>query len=133
MPPKPRDIIVERWLGYQRRTRQVHFIPAPPLIPHPAPKNILIQWDSPDVEVKQAFHFLGVQVQCPVAYVQAHGPTLCDASQLPSEVSHLPTQAGEVLACSSHSDSVPILTGAVGALRLINLACNGLSEYSSQI
>jgi hypothetical protein len=26
----------------------------------------------------------------------------------------------------------PVLTGAVGALKLINLACHGLSEYAGQ-
>ena len=132
LPPKPQDIIVERWLGYQRRVRNVRFIPAPPIIPAPAPKNVLIQWDSPDVEVRQAFHFLGVQVTCPVQYAATHGASLRDASQLPAEVARFQTPAGEVLACNSNSNLIPQLVGAVQSLRLINLACNGLSEYSSQ-
>ena len=133
LPPKPQDLIVERWLGYQRRTRNVNFIPAQPIIPAPAPKNVLIQWDSPDVEVRQAFHFLGIQVADPVQYAATHGPTLRDASQLPAEVSRFQTPAGEVLAAHSNSNMVPVLVGAVGSLKLINLACNGLSEYASQV
>jgi len=133
MPPKPQDIIVERWLGYQRRTRNVNFRPAAPLIPAPAPKNVLIQWDSPDVDVRQAFHFLGVQTADPVAYAARFGASLADASQLPREVAHFATPAGETLAVNSNSDMIPALTGAVASLRLINLACNGLSEYAPQI
>ena len=133
MPPKPQDIIVERWLGYQRRTRNVNFRPAAPLIPAPAPKNVLIQWDSPDVDVRQAFHFLGVQTVCPVQYAAQFGASLADASQLPREVAQFATPAGETLAVNSNSDMIPALTGAVASLRLINLACNGLSEYAPQI
>ena len=133
MPPKPRDIIVERWLGYQRRTRKVNFIPAPALILHPAPKNVIIQWDSPDVDVRQAYHFLGIQVACPIKYVANFGATLADASQLPREVAHFPTPAGETLAVNSNSDMIPALVGAVASMRLINLACNGLAEYAPQV
>jgi hypothetical protein len=133
IPPKPQDIIVERWLGYQRRVRKVNFVPAPALIPLPAPKNVLIQWDSPDVDVRQAFHFLGVQVADPVAYAATFGATLADASQLPREVAQFPTPAGETLAVNSNSDMIPALVGAVPTLRLINLACNGLAEYAPQL
>ena len=133
MPAKPQDIIVERWLGYQRRTRNVNFIPAAPIIPAPAPKNVLIQWDAPDVDIRQAFHFLGVQTVDPISYAQQYGASLADASQLPREVSQFATPAGETLAVNSNSDMIPALTGAVASLRLINLACNGLSEYASQL
>ena len=132
MPAKPQDIIVERWLGYQRRSRNVNFVPAAPIIPAPAPKNVLIQWDSPDVDVRQAYHFLGVQQADPVAYAAAN-PILADASQLPKEVAQFATPAGETLAVNSNSDMIPALTGAVSSLRLINLACNGLTEYAPQL
>ena len=133
IPPKPQDIIVERWLGYQRRVRNVKFVPALPLIPIPAPKNVLIQWDSPDVDVKQAFHFLGIQEADPVAYATTFGATLADASQLPREVAQFATPIGETLAVNSNSDMIPALVGDVPSLRLINLACNGLSEYAPQL
>ena len=133
IPPKPQDIIVERWLGYKRRARNVNFLPAAPIIPAPAPKNVLIQWDSPDVDVRQAFHFLGVQQADPVAYAATFGATLADASQLPREVSQFPTPAGETLAVNSNSDIIPALVGAVSSLKLVNLACNGLAEYAPQL
>ena len=133
IPAKPQDIIIERWLAYQRRTRNVHFQPAPALIPAPAPKNVLIQWDSPDVDVRQQFNFLGVQQADPAAYVATHGASLADASQLPREVAHFATPAGETLAVNSNSDELPALVGDVKALSLINLNCNGLSQYSAQL
>ena len=94
---------------------------------------MLIQWDSPDVDVRQAFHFLGVQVTDPVAYAATFGATLADASQLPREVAQFATPVGETLAVNSNSDMIPALVGAVPALRFINLACNGLAEYAPQL
>lgn len=44
LPQKPQDIIIERWLGYKRRIRNVQFKPAPALVTAPAPKNVLIKW-----------------------------------------------------------------------------------------
>ena len=132
IPAKPQDIIIERWLGYQRRTRNVNFQPAAALIPAAAPKNVLIQWDSPDVDVRQAFHFLGVQQADPAAYLAQHGALLSDASQLPKEVAQFATPEGETLAVNSNSDQLPALVGNVSALNLVNLNCNGLSEYSAQ-
>ena len=133
MPAKPQDIIIERWLGYARRTRNVNFHPAAPIVPAPAPKNVLIEWDAPEVDVRQEFRFLGVHQADPQSYVSQHGASLVDASRLPREVAHFQTPAGEVLAVNSDSNAVPILRGAVAALRQINLNCSGLSEYASQL
>ena len=133
MPAKPQDIIIERWLGYQRRTRNVVFQPAAPLAPLPAEKNVLIEWESPDVNIRQEFHFLGVQQADPVAYVSQHGSSLVDASRLPREAAHFQAPAGTVLAVNSNSNEVPLLRGAVASLRLIDLNCSGLSEYASQL
>ncbi len=133
MPAKPQDIIIERWLGYQRRTRNVNFHPAAPIVPAPAPKNVIIQWDAPEVDIRQEFKFLGVQQADPRSYVAQFGASLVDASRLPREVAQFQTPAGEILAANSDSNALPILRGAVAALRQINLNCNGLSEYASQL
>ena len=133
MPAKPQDIIIERWLGYQRRTRNVNFHPAAPIVPAPAPKNVIIQWDAPEVDIRQEFKFLGVQQADPRSYLAQFGASLVDASRLPREVAQFQTPAGEILAANSDSNALPILRGAVAALRQINLNCNGLSEYASQL
>ena len=76
---------------------------------------------------------MGIQEADPVAYATTFGATLADASQLPREVAQFATPIGETLAVNSNSDMIPALVGDVPSLRLINLACNGLSEYAPQL
>lgn len=108
------------------------FRPAAPIVPLPAPKNVLIQWESPDAVIKQDLHFLGVQVASPAAYAAAFGASLLNASQLPTEAGRFQTPAGQKLAVEADSDETPVLTGDVRALALINLGCHGLNEYAQQ-
>ena len=132
-PAKPQDIIIERWLGYARRSRNVVFQPAAPIHVAQGEKNVLIEWEAPDVDMRQEFKFLGVQEADPRSYAATHGATLVDASRLPREAAQFATPAGAILAVNSNSDEVPLLRGAVAALRNVDLNCNGLSEYSSQV
>jgi hypothetical protein len=132
-PAKPQDIIIERWLGYARRTRNVVFNPSAPIATAHGEKNVLIEWEAPDVDMRQEFKFLGVQEADPRQYAATHGATLVDATRLPREAAQFTTPAGAVLAVNSNADEVPLLRGAVDALRNVNLSCNGLSEYSSQV
>lgn len=133
MPPKPQDIVIERWLGYKRRTRNVIFHPAQPIEPLPAPKNVLIEWESPDVQIKKEFKFLGIEHTDPVAYVAKFGLNLAEPEQLPEEVNEFKTPDGEILAANSNSDQVPILTGDIQALSLFDLDKEGLGLYKSQL
>jgi hypothetical protein len=132
-PAKPQDIIIERWLGYPRRTRNVIFQAAKPIQLAQVEKNILVEWEVPDVEIKQEFKFLGVQEADPRAYTSQYGTSLVDASRLPREAAQFATPADAVLAVDSNPNEVPILRGGVQALRNVDLNCNGLSEYASQI
>ena len=133
LPPKPRDIIIERWLAYDRRTRNVVFKPAPPLIPLPAPKNVLIQWDSPDVVVSRQNTYLGVNIADPAYYTSVFGANLTDPYQLPAEVNQFQPPVGERLAVNSNPNEVPRLVGDVDALGLVDLDSVGLSEYKPQL
>ena len=128
MPPKPQDIIVERWLGYQRRTRNVNFRPAAPIVPLSTPKNILIQWESPQVDVRQDFQYVGVRHADPRQYLHN-----VEASHLPVEARHFQVPAGERLAVDVDSQELPMLVGDVDALRRIDLKCHGLSAYAPQV
>ena len=133
-PARPQDIIIERWLGYARRTRNVVFHPAAPAALAAAPeKNVLIEWDAPDVDMRQEFKFLGVVEADPRSYASQYGNSLVDASRLPREAAQFATPAGLVLAVDSNPNEVPILRGAVQALRNVDLNCNGLSEYANQV
>jgi len=133
-PAGPQDLIIERWLGYGRRTRNVNFIPAAG--PGPAPhveKNVLIEWEAADVDIRTEFKFLGVQEADPRSYASQFGATLVDASRLPREAAHFTVPAGAVLGVDSNPNETPILRGAVQALRNVDLNCHGLSEYSNQV
>ena len=132
-PAKPQDIIIERWLGYARRSRNVVFQPAAPIHVAQGEKNVLIEWEAPDVDMRQEFKFLGVQEADPRSYAATHGATLVDASRLPREAAHFETPAGAILAVNSNPNETPLLRGAVAALRNVDLHCHGLTEYSSQI
>ena len=129
IPPPPQNIHVERWLGYNERVRRVVFQPAPKLIPAPAPKNLLIQWESPDVALNRDYKFLGVTGANPAEYAARFGATLVEESQLPAlAVSHFNAPAGEVLG-AHWRPTLPKLVGDLHALALIDLDAAGLSEY----
>jgi hypothetical protein len=89
------------------RTQCIYFRKAPCSF-YPI-KNVLIQWDSPDVEIIQRFYYLGVEKVDPVLYEATYGPSLVDASQLPPEAFRFPTPRGEVLACDSNPNISPYL------------------------
>jgi hypothetical protein len=129
LPPLPQDVHVERWLGFNSRTRRVRFEPAPKLIPLPAPKNTIIQWQSPSVQLHREFKFLGVAPASPAQFAAQFGATLTHASRLPQlVVNHFQAPPGEVLGTNYRPD-LPTLVGDVAALSLINLDAAGLSEY----
>ena len=128
IPPPPQNIMVERWLGYDEQVRRVVFQPAPKLIPAPAPKNILIEWDSPEVVVDKQIKYLGVTQANPEDYIAKHGASLVDSSKLPLlVVNHFKAPQGERFA----ADSIPKPPKLVGDLHALNLVNNtrGLKSY----
>jgi hypothetical protein len=133
IPPPPQNIMVERWLGFDERVRRVVFQPAPKLIPAPPPKNVLIQWDSPDVALHRDFKFLGVLSANPDEYRAKYGASLVEESQLPAlAVNHFKPPAGEVLG-AHYRPKLPKLVGDLQALSLINLNVHGLGAYKQII
>ena len=84
LPPRPRDIIVEKWLPYrQQKRRVVHQRGGEnhrALVPH----NLIIEWSAPDVEVSQQCRDLGVHPADPQDYIRRHGDTLKQSHDLPS-------------------------------------------------
>ena len=121
LPQPPQDIIVERWLEYPQRTRRVVFRPAPKLIPAPAPKNVLIQWDSPAVALNRQFRNLGISLANPAQYAAQFGASLVHPSAIPALAQGVKPANGQVLAAESLPKPVR-LVGDVAALSLINRA-----------
>jgi hypothetical protein len=59
LPQRPRDIIVEKWLPYrQQRRRVVHQRGGE--VRGLIPRNLIIEWESPDVQVTRQCKDLGV-------------------------------------------------------------------------
>ena len=131
LPTPPQNILVERWLGYDERERRVVFQPAPPLTPSPAQKNVLIQWESPDVEVSKDFKALGIAEANPAEYTARYGSGLVETAKLPEVVvANFKAPEGHVFG-SDYKPKLPKLVGDLHALGLIDLDKVGLSEYKS--
>ena len=130
LPQPPQDIIVERWLEYAQRSRRVVFQPAPRLIPAPAPKNVLIQWDSPAVALNRQFRNLGISAAHPAQYAATFGASLVHPSAIPALARGIRPSNGAVLAAESAPKPVR-LVGDVAALSLINRASHHLAASAS--
>jgi len=134
LPPKPQAVLIERWLPYSQVKRRVIFNKAAendPLIVKP--RNIIVQWEAPHVQIKKEYKYLGVITANPEEYVQFYGNTLKTSTQLPDIVHEIPTPEGLTLAADYTPSSVPELEGDLHALKLIDLHAEGLSEYSDYV
>jgi len=77
LPSKPQAIMVERWLPYSERKRRVIFqknqVPDPII---QKPRNVVVQWEAPEVQIKTNFKDLGVCCSDPNDYVARYGSAL---------------------------------------------------------
>jgi hypothetical protein len=131
LPSKPQSVLVERWLPYAQVKRRVIFQrqqEADAVVIKP--RNVVVQWEAPRVEIKKEFKYLGVIRANPVEYVQRYGTDLKQSHQLPQFVLDIKTPEGLVLAADYKYSNVYELEGDVKALQLINLQEEGLGEYS---
>ena len=130
LPSKPQAIMVERWLPYSAQKRRVIFqkneVPDPVIA---KPRNVVIQWEAPQVQVKRIFKDLGVIRANPVEYVEKYGVSLKSHTEFPEIVREVRPPAGVVLAAEWSAPSLVDLEGDIQALNLIDLDANGLSEY----
>jgi hypothetical protein len=82
-PPKPRDIVIERWIPYGAMAKRKTIVQrAEAFKAYPKPQNIIIQYETPQVRVIRQFQRLGVTPEDPQAYVQRYGASLFDAQTL---------------------------------------------------
>lgn len=96
------------------------------------PKNIIIQWEAPEVTIQHKLTNLGILKADPNDYRKMYGPTLKKTSELPSIAHEVPVPPGLALA-ADYKPTAPRLSGDLDALKLINLEEHGLSEYKSQL
>jgi hypothetical protein len=134
LPSKPQSVIIERWLPYNDKLkRRVIFQKAPidPVIAKP--RNIIVQWEAPEVLVKKDFKYLGTIRANPVDYVQRYGSLLKTSQELPQFVLDIKPPNGVVLASEYTYKTVHELEGDIDALRLVDLEREGLGEYRAQL
>jgi len=87
LPSKPQAIMVERWLPYAERKRRVIFqknqVPDPII---QKPRNVVVQWEAPEVQIKTIYKDLGVIRADPNDYVSRYGVSLLSYLQFPEYV-----------------------------------------------
>jgi hypothetical protein len=134
LPSKPQSVLIERWLPYAQTKRRVIFQrSAERDAVVVKPRNVVVQWEAPQVVIKKEFKYLGVIRANPVEYVQRYGATLKVARDLPSFVLDIKTPEGIVLAADYKYNTVHELEGDVRAMQLVDLDREGLSEYRAML
>ena len=136
LPNKPQNVIIERWLPYTPQKRKVILNKYDTVSPHIyKPRNLVIQWETPDVSVKQQVKYLGVIRANPVEYVRRYGSSLKQANELPDYVHNIktPPDVGVLAADKTNSSAVHELIGEIDMLKYVDLEKEGLGEYTRQL
>ena len=135
LPPKPQTVIIERWLPYSPQKRKVIYqkLNQDEQVQLKKPKNLIIQWESPKVTVKQELKNLGIIKANPSEYIQKYGDALKNSKDMPKFVLDIKAPNGLVLAADYIYNPIYELEGQLDALKLIDLELEGLSEYKPQI
>jgi hypothetical protein len=126
-------VIIERWLPYGETKRRVIF--NKPTQPDPVvvnPRNIIVQWEAPDVNVTKEVKYLGVVRANPNEYVEKYGETLL--TDLPDFVQEIetPEEVG-VLAADYKAKSLVELEGELEGFQYVDLDKEGLGEYRNYL
>lgn len=133
LPSRPQNVIIERWLPYGEIKRRVIFNkptqPDPVVVP---PRNIIVQWEAPDVTVSKEIKYLGVVRANPAEYVEKYGSTL--VTEMPEFVKEIATPAEVgVLAADYKAKSLVELEGELEGFQYVDLDKEGLGEYRSYL
>lgn len=131
-PAKPQAVIIERWLPYTQTKRRVIFnknMAPDPIVTKP--KNVIIQWEAPQVTIRKQFKYLGVVRANPAEYINQYGDSIIDSVSLPDFVKDIPVPNGLVLASDVKRSKKFLheLCGDVDALKYVDLEREGLAEY----
>jgi len=131
LPSKPQNVIVERWLPYGEVKRRVIFNKAAAVSAQVAtPRNVIVQWEAPSVNIRKEVKYLGVIKANPAEYVQRYGASLKVHTALPKFVLDIetPSEVG-VLAANYQAKASFELEGQLEGFKYVNLDSEGLSEY----
>lgn len=133
IPPKPEQIFIEKWLPFKQQKRRVVYQPAEPECVLPSPRNMIIQWDAPEIEVTREYKNLGTSQAQPDEYIRKYGNELIKHEEFISTARKLGAPES-VLITDTHRDiGLPELEGDIEALRLVDIQKVGLSEYAQYL
>jgi hypothetical protein len=140
-PARPRDIIIERWVPYGALAkRETRVIKAGAAHAYAAPRNIIIQYEQPQVRVVRQFQRLGVTAENPQSYVARYGVQLLDASTLVQQARAAgvvedisPPAVAAASWSASYSQGASLGADALGGAGLVGVAGGDLggASYSS--
>lgn len=134
LPEKPQNVIIERWLPYKPVKRRVIFNKSS--APEPVmykPNNVIVQWEAPEVIIKQETKYLGIVRANPNEYVSKYGKDLTSTNKLPDFVKNIETPKNIKLAADVKPNQVHELVGDLEGLKYINLEKEGLTNYREQL
>lgn len=126
-PPKPQSILIERWLPYPKIKRRVIYLKSrqPKM---EKPRNVIINWDAPKVDIKREFKYLGVISADPKDYASRFQDKLISRSNIAHFVDEIKLP-DEKLLNQNQEDDCEELMGDVEALAMIDLEREGLGQY----
>jgi hypothetical protein len=134
LPAKPQNIIVERWLPYREQKRRVIYEGSTETcMKFDKTRNVIIQWESPRVQVTKEVKNLGIFKVDPVDYVQKYGNSLITHGQMPEFIRNINPMNGVTLASQYTPREFMELEGDINALSLINLENERLSMYKNYL
>ncbi|RNA19278.1 hypothetical protein BpHYR1_021380 [Brachionus plicatilis] len=132
-PQKPQSILIERWLPYNDiRRRVIYQKPTIPKHLTQNTKNVIIDWQKPDVQVTQELKYLGIEETNPSEYRQKYWKQLNASDKLPEFVHRIEHPHGIVFASQKPKPNI-YLEGDIDALDLIDLDQAGLTELKEYI
>lgn len=124
-PSIPDEIIIEKWLPYEKTIRKIRYEKSEPILQE-NPRNMIIIWDAPSIEVERQLNCVGVFDAGPNEYTNPTPECTQDSYYL--ELAKEAVQAYE----QDHPPPVnkhPRLEGDIDALALVDLEKEGLNEY----
>jgi len=132
LPAKPQNVIVERWLPYSEGgKRRVVFNKAAASAEVAAPRNVVVQWEEPRVNIRQEVKYLGVIRANPAEYVQRYGSELKTHAALPKFVQDIatPSEVGQLAWNYRSTGGTWELEGDLSGFEFVNLEREGLGEF----
>lgn len=133
IPPKPQQIFLEKWLPFKQQKRRVVYQQPDPDCVLPNPRNLVIQWEAPEVEVTRDYRNLGTQLANPEDYVRRFGSELLRHEEFKQAATRIGAPDNVTVSDSHRELGLPELEGQVEALSLVDISRSELASYAQYL